>query len=67
MTDFLIHLVDRDAWVTLFLLIWLTGCIAGVIRFLVWRAYRMVQVIFRGWPPPHLDADGDWKPKPENR
>jgi hypothetical protein len=26
---------------------------------------RMVMVILRGWPPAHLDADGDWKPNPK--
>lgn len=27
-----------------------------VIRFL-----RMFNIVLRGWPPPHLDADGDFK------
>ncbi len=26
------------------------------------RTLRTVKVLVRGWPPPHLDADGDWKP-----
>lgn len=29
---------------------------------LVNRCLRTVMVVFRGWPPPHLDADGDFKP-----
>lgn len=29
------------------------------------RVYRMIMVLFRGWPPNHLDADGDWKPEPK--
>jgi len=29
------------------------------------RTYRMIMVSARGWPPPHLDADGDWKPEPK--
>ena len=30
----------------------------GVI--LIWRRFmRMIMVTLRGWPPPHLDADGD--------
>lgn len=29
------------------------------------RGYRTIKVLARGWPPAHLDADGDWKPEPE--
>jgi len=25
------------------------------------RILRMIMVSFRGWPPNHIDADGDWK------
>lgn len=25
------------------------------------RLLRAVMVSFKGWPPAHLDADGDWK------
>lgn len=32
---------------------------AGV---LACRTYRMVMILCRGWPPAHLDSDGDWKP-----
>ncbi|MBR8073319.1 hypothetical protein KDX14_27720 [Burkholderia cenocepacia] len=28
---------------------------------IVSRLYRVVMVSTRGWPPAHLDADGDWK------
>lgn len=27
------------------------------------RALRTLMVALRGWPPEHLDADGDWKPE----
>ncbi len=26
------------------------------------RFFRMIMVSIHGWPPNHLDADGDWKP-----
>jgi len=26
------------------------------------RFLRLLMILFRGWPPEHLDADGDWKP-----
>ena len=30
----------------------------------IWsRLMRMIMVSKHGWPPSHLDADGDWKPK----
>lgn len=29
------------------------------------RILRSVNICVHGWPPAHLDADGDWKPKPE--
>jgi len=33
---------------------------------LVNRVLRTIKVAVRGWPPPHLDADGDWKPEPKS-
>ena len=30
------------------------------------RFTRMMMVRKHGWPPSHLDADGDWKPKKAN-
>ena len=49
-----------DHPVLTFLLVWL------VLHFL--RAYwvrltRTIMVALRGWPPAHLDADGDWPPQ----
>ncbi len=41
-----------------------------LLKSLVWllpnRILRTVKVCVRGWPPLHLDADGDWPPKAEN-
>ncbi len=32
----------------------------------VWSRFtRMMMVRKHGWPPPHLDADGDWKLEPK--
>lgn len=30
------------------------------------RLFRHLNVRARGWPPAHLDADGDWKPEPDS-
>jgi hypothetical protein len=32
----------------------------GIIK-LFSRLFRMIMVSKHGWPPSHLDADGDWK------
>jgi len=29
------------------------------------RLFRTLNVLFRGWPPEHLDADGDFKKVPK--
>lgn len=48
-----------------FFLICLIGCVLRCILLIISRLYRTTMVCARGWPPPHLDADGDWKPEPE--
>jgi len=34
--------------------------IAHIITTLISRFFRTIMVLSRGWPPSHLDADGDW-------
>lgn len=46
---------------------WLIGAICNMIFTLINRLIRMVVVCVRGWPPAHLDADGGWKPAPEEK
>jgi hypothetical protein len=52
------------AWCALWLVwgfIWL-GLAAFSISFrIINRILRTIKVCVRGWPPEHLDADGDWK------
>ena len=48
------------------LLVLLTGCAMRISFRLINRVLRTIKVTARGWPPEHLDADGDWKPKPED-
>lgn len=34
----------------------------GIIR--IWRSWLRARMVLKhGWPPEHLDADGDWKPE----
>jgi len=49
-----------------FCLVWVVGCTIAVIGKVISRLYRTVMVCVRGWPPSHLDADGDWKPEPKS-
>jgi len=50
-----------------FMLSWLAAALLedflNIFRSLVVRLYRVIMVALRGWPPAHLDADGDWKPE----
>ncbi len=39
----------------------LTFCLIYITGQITHRVLRTLLVIARGWPPPHLDADGDWK------
>lgn len=39
------------------------GAVINGLALCLGRLLRSINVVFRGWPPPHLDADGDWKPK----
>lgn len=48
------------AWCALWLL-WMIVPLVTLPFGLITRTYRMLMVFFRGWPPEHLDADGDWK------
>jgi len=36
-------------------------CFLYVIGLMWIRTMRTIMVATRGWPPPHLDADGDFK------
>lgn len=53
------------AWCALWLL-WGAVCIVLTVLNLAGRVIRFGMVATRGWPPQHLDADGDWKPKPDD-
>ena len=48
-----------------FAIILLFGCIIRVIFQVINRILRTIKVSRHGWPPAHIDADGDWKPTDE--
>jgi len=57
--------IDQHPTYTFFLGIWVVIVISYPVR-LVNRVIRHANVRTKGWPPPHLDADGDFKRKPES-
>lgn len=57
--------INHHPWMTFWLLLILGVWWSDMIQIVVSRCVRASNVAKRGWPPPHLDADGDWKPEPE--
>jgi hypothetical protein len=49
-------------WIFIGSVIIMSLIINGILKIFT-RIYRMIMVSRKGWPPSHLDADGDWKPK----
>lgn len=62
--DFVLKFVGEHWFLTFIALCFVYGLGLTALR-LVIRLFRMIKVLVRGWPPSHLDADGDWKPQPE--
>lgn len=56
----ILQFMADSPWLSFFLAYIILHCIGGVL----YRFFRMISVALRGWPPAHLDADGDWKPEP---
>ncbi len=65
MTEFYAWFTDLHLFIEA-CLIWLVACLANISFKLINRLIRMIKTIICGWPPDHLDADGDWKPAKEN-
>ena len=58
------------AWSALWLVwgaILLPVAVASLVAKLANRILRTIKVAARGWPPAHLDADGGWRPLPEEK
>lgn len=51
-------------WCALWL-VWLPLIALSQVTPIITRIYRVIMVSLRGWPPAHLDADGDWRPAPK--
>jgi hypothetical protein len=56
----LIEIAFSGFWQFIGVLIILNGAMHYLVN--AWaRLLRMMTVRKHGWPPPHIDADGDWK------
>lgn len=58
------------AWCALWLgwgIFWIAAIVISTASKLTNRILRSINIAIRGWPPAHLDADGDWKPEPEQQ
>lgn len=68
MINKIIEIAFSGFWPFVGMMILLNGAayftVNGFVR--IWsRFMRMLMVRKHGWPPIHLDADGDWKPEPK--
>jgi len=59
MTPFWTAWITQHYAISSWLFIIVTVCILQLAGNLVIRVLRTVNIICRGWPPIHLDADGD--------
>lgn len=55
------QLMSDSPWLSFFAILVLAECALKLCS----RILRSINVAVRGWPPEHLDADGDWKPERE--
>lgn len=51
-----------EHWIAVFIMFWIVASLLGTVFN---RLLRSINIAIRGWPPAHLDADGDWKPEEE--
>ena len=55
-------------WCALWLMwgvFWVMAVGLNLVFRIINRVLRAINVTFRGWPPSHLDLDGDWQPIPK--
>lgn len=63
--DFIIKFVDINPWISFFIIILISQIIYGIFFRLPNRIIRHHNISKFGWPPEHLDADGDFKEEKE--
>lgn len=56
----LYQLMSDSPYLSFFLACVLVHAVASLAN----RVIRCINILSRGWPPVHLDADGDFQPRP---
>ena len=63
MVQYILDIAFQGFWSWLGVFILVIGILNSILRFVFksWNRFmRMIMVRKHGWPPSHLDADGDW-------
>jgi aspartokinase-like uncharacterized kinase len=55
------EVMAQSPWLTFFLALSVSKTIRAVFFILPHRLLRSIDIRKHGWPPPHCDADGDFK------
>ena len=62
----LIEFFHEHWFLAFFVLLAVHSIVYAIVFRLPNRILRTIKVVSKGWPPEHLDADGDFKPEPES-
>jgi hypothetical protein len=69
MINKILEIAFSGFWPFVGMMILLNGAAYFIVNMIIkmWvRFTRVLMVRKHGWPPAHLDADGDWKPEPKS-
>lgn len=58
----MIQVISESPYLATLVILVVVGSVMLTIRFCWNRLLRHLNIRKAGWPPSHLDADGDWKP-----
>lgn len=59
--ELIFDFMGEHPWQTFFILVFFGGGILNLILYMWRRLLGTINICVRGWPPEHLDADGDFK------
>lgn len=51
-------------YLTFFAAIIIIPSALGCVRFIYYKTLQFLTILFRGWPPSHINAQGDFRPLP---
>lgn len=65
MNEYVIIFADEHWFLSFWIIVFGYFLLKAVLWHLPNRILRTINVLMRGWPPAHIDADGDWRPQPK--